>query len=378
MIGKKLKSYLYSVASEFVNPKKIVDIKEINSGHVNDTYLIIMPEREYILQKINSTVFKCPYAMIHNVKEVTEFIRKKVIYEGNNPLRNVLKLVKTKYNQDIVIKNNKYYRMMEFISNSISFNEVPNKEIFKEMGYAIGDFQNLIQGFPVQILDDTIKNFHNTFYRFKELKKAIQKNYHNRKLKVLNEIDFFYQNQNIYDIIINKIKNKEIPIRVTHNDTKISNILFDKSTQKALCLIDLDTVMKGSLLYDYGDALRSGSCIKEDDDNLNNVLINFDYFKAFNLAYLEKVKTIITIEEVKLLYYGYLLMTIEVAMRFLTDYLNGDIYFKINYEEQNLFRTRCQIKMAKEIITNKERILKTIIECLKELDYPKKFIKVMG
>ena len=376
MIGKKQKAFLYSVASEFVNPKKIIEIQEINTGHVNDTYLVIMPESEYILQRINTNVFSSPFGMMHNIKEVTYFLRKKVIYEGNNPSRAVLNIVKTKYNQDLAIKKDKYYRMLEFVSNSMSFDIIPSKELFSEMGRAVGNFQKLIQGFPPHVLDETIQHFHDTPCRYQQLLMSIKINHQNRKEEVKKEIHFFEKNEKLYSIITKKLKNKSIPSRVTHNDTKPSNVLFDKNTSKALCMIDLDTVMKGSIVYDYGDALRVGaSNAREDEKNLEKVTINLDYFKAFTLAFLKEVKDVITASEVELLFYGYLIMTIEVSMRFLTDYLNGDIYFKINYDKHNLVRARNQIKVCEEIISKENEIKKIIDDCLLELEYSKKYFQ---
>ena len=313
---------------------------------------------------------------MHNIKEVTYFLRKKVIYEGNNPSRAVLNIVKTKYNQDLAIKKDKYYRMLEFISNSMSFDIIPSKELFSEMGRAVGNFQKLIQGFPPHVLDETIQHFHDTPFRYKQLLMSIKINHQNRKEEVKKEIYFFEKNEKLYSIITKKLKNKSIPSRVTHNDTKPSNVLFDKSTSKALCMIDLDTVMKGSIVYDYGDALRVGaSNAREDEKNLEKVTINLDYFKAFTLAFLKEVKDVITASEVELLFYGYLIMTIEVAMRFLTDYLNGDIYFKINYDKHNLVRARNQIKVCEEIISKENEIKKIIDDCLLELEYSKKYFQ---
>ena len=333
-----------------------------------------MPNYQYILQRINTNVFKSPFGMMNNIKNITEYIKTKVIYEGENPQRSLLNIVKTKYGEIMCIKYGEYWRMMEYISGSKSYEIIPNKDLFSEVGKAVGRFQNLLKGFPPHLLDETIKHFHDTPYRYKVFLKSLK--YRNKRIEYCDdEIEFLIDHKDLYSHITNKLRTKEIPERVTHNDTKPSNILFDENTEKALCLIDLDTVMKGSILYDYGDALRIGaSLVKEDEEKLELVNIDLDYIESFTYAFLKELKGTITKTEVHNLYYGYLIMTLELSMRFLTDYFNYDKYFKINYEDHNLIRARNQIEVVKKIELNKDKIINRINKCLTSLEYKQEYL----
>ena len=331
------------VLVEFFNIRKITSIERVKDGHINDTYIIHMPEADYILQRINNNVFNSPFGMMHNIIEVTKYIRKKLIFEGCNPQRSVLNPIDNVYGQKISIVESEYWRVMEYISNSKSNELVVSRKQFSEMGKIVGRFQKLLEGFPLNVLDETIKNFHNPQNRYEYLKKMITFDEFKRVSEVKDEISFFHEYKGLYNIINKKLETNIIPYRVTHNDTKPSNILFDKKTEKGLCLIDLDTVMKGSILFDYGDALRIGAVsAREDEIDLRKVKIKLDYINSFTFSFLKEVKKLITPSETSYLYYGYLLMTIEVAMRFLTDYLSGDVYFRIDYEKHNLDRARNQ------------------------------------
>lgn len=366
---------LKDVLSEFFQIDKVISVIKLNEGYINDTYKVVLPECEYILQRINNNVFKSPFGLMHNISEVTKYIRKKLIYEGKNPQRGVLNIVNNKYDQKVLIVNNQYWRVMEYISNSKAYDIVENIDTFSEMGKVIGRFQKMLDGFPQNILDDTIQHFHDTYYRYKEFKKVIKLDEYNLINNCLPEIEYINNHKKIYREITDKLNDGTIPYRVTHNDTKPSNVLFDQEDNKALCLIDLDTVMRGSLVYDYGDALRIGATgSKEDERDLEKVKIRLDYIEAFTYAFLKEVKGLITKSEVENLYNGYFIMTIEVAMRFLTDYLAGNKYFKVNYDDHNLIRSKNQIKLCIDIEKNKENIIKIINSSLKKLYYPKDYI----
>lgn len=365
------------VLKEFLNLDKVVDIVELKGGHINSTYLVTMPEAKYILQQINHYVFTSPYGMMHNIDEVTDYIRRQLIFEGYDPDKHILYAIKTIYGQLLCIRDDEYWRCMKYIDNSTAYNRIETPELMYEVGYAIGNFQRLLEGFHTRVLDDTIKHFHDTPYRFDTFKNAVKIDRMHRVKNCQEEIDFILNNSDDFDIVVRSIEEKTIPRRVTHNDTKPSNILIDNNTKKALCLIDLDTVMRGSIVYDYGDALRIGcSTAEEDDNNLDNVQIDYELFTAFNKGFLKEVRGVIVPNEVSLLYYGFFLMTMEVGMRFLTDYLDGDKYFKVSYREHNLVRAKNQLKMAKVILENEAKLKGIIKNCLIELEYEEIYLNI--
>lgn len=361
---------LRKVASEYVNVDKIVEIQEINSGHINSTFLLVMPEAKYILQKINTHVFNSPFGIMHNIKEITEHIRKKVIYEGKDPNRCVLNIVKTKFDQVLAIRGDNYWRCMQYISGGSTYELVEDEAMFYEVGRAVGEFQNLLDGFHTRVLDETIRHFHDTPHRYDHFKDIVKIDRVDRCKECVDDIAFVTSREKYMDRITAKIKSKAIPKRVTHNDTKLSNVMIDDQSKKALCLIDLDTVMVGSLLYDYGDALRLGaSTALEDESDLSKVSISLSLFESFTEGFLLETKNIITPEEVRSLYDGYLLMTFEVGMRFLDDYLDGDRYFRVDYPQHNLIRSRNQFKLVEEIERNEENIKMIINKLLKKLEF---------
>ncbi|MDD3170808.1 MAG: aminoglycoside phosphotransferase family protein [Bacilli bacterium] len=375
MNNKEMPTELRKVADEFLNSEKILEIIEIESGHINQTFMVVMPECNYILQQINTHVFNSPFGMMHNIKEVTEHIRKKVIYEGRDPNRAVLNIVTSRLNQDVVIYRNKYWRCMQYISGAKTYDVIESPQMFLEVGRAVGEFQTLLSDFHTRILDDTISHFHDTPYRYERFQDIVKLDKCNRVKDCQEEINFIISHSDIFPSIVTKLEKKIIPQRVTHNDTKLSNVMIDDETGKALCLIDLDTVMKGSILYDYGDALRIGASIAaEDEVNLDKVKISLELIEAFTRGFLSEVKDIIKPAETDALYDGYLIITCEIAMRFLDDYLDGDLYFRTTHSTHNLERARNQIKLVKEIESSEREIKALIKRVLKELDYSEEFL----
>ena len=374
MLNKRTYAKVRKVAKEFLNVDMIKEITELKGGHINSTYLIKMPEAQYILQQINNEVFVSPFGMMHNIQLITEHIKKKIIYDGKNPNRCVLNIVRTTYDQVLCVRDNEYWRCLQFIDNSTAYEHLDSPEMFEEMGRVVGEFQDLLEGFHTRILDETIPHFHDTPFRYKHFLNTVKIDPCDRAKDVKDEIDFIKSNRNIYPTIVKWIEDHTIPRRVTHNDTKPSNVLIDDTTGKALCLIDLDTVMRGSLLYDYGDALRIGcSTAPEDEKDLSKVSIDLSMFTAFTRGFLKAIKKIITKEEVRGLFLGFKIITCEIAMRFLDDYIDGDHYFKIAYPEHNLVRARCQIQMVKELDNKEEEIHHIINNILTELEYDESF-----
>ena len=357
------------IAQNFKLKGNIVEIKENNTGNINKTYIITTKYKEkshkYILQKINTTVFNEPYLLMQNIENVTEYYKKYLEQNNEDIERGTLSVIKTNNNTNLYrTKNDEYYRMYNYIENAKTYDKSENAEIFYNVGKAFGRFVKILDNYPMDKLNETIPNFHNSKARLNEFLKDIKKDPCNRVKEVLKEIAYIIQRQDELNTIVDLIKKGEIPERVTHNDTKINNVLIDEKTNKAICVIDLDTVMPGSALYDFGDAIRSGAATTfEDDPNLDNVGINMEYFKKFTEAYLSETKEILTKSEIENLALSCRIMTLELAMRFLNDYINGDTYFKCNYEGHNLVRAKNQIKLVEQMEKNYEEMVEIVKNC---------------
>lgn len=365
-----------SVLSDYFNVDNILEVIPYGNGHINKTYLVIFPTCKYIIQKLNSNVFENPFAVTHNIEIVTSHIKRRVIYDGKDERSCVLSNIQTKYGQTMAIVNNDYWRCVRFIEEGITYEHTSDLKIFEEAGVAVGQFQRHVDSLNSKLLVDTIKHFHDTPYRYNRFLDVVKIDRTSRVKNCINEIKYVNNHKDNISIIVTLLREKKIPRRVTHNDTKLNNIMIDKKTKKALGLIDLDTVMNGTLLYDYGDALRLGASLaKEDEVDLSKVGINYKMFKAFSKGYLRELKGIIKDEEIKHLIDGYFLMCFEVGLRFLTDYIDGDNYFVLNSIQKqtrpdiNLERARNQLKLSNEVLTNKKKLTDILNEVLKELKY---------
>lgn len=377
----RTKEYLYKVCEEFFDTRNIIDIKELTTGNINETYIVEFPKCRYILQLLNAHVYYSPIGVMNNTRLIVDHIRKKCVYEGKNPHRSVLNFVKTRFNQDLAIVNNEYWRCCEFIDNAYSLERNISDMEFYEIGKAVGNFQYLLRDFTPNVLDDTIRHFHDTVYRFERFKEVIELDKYNRVKECLPEICFIFKRSKKFNIITDKLEKGIIPKRVTHNDTKATNVMLDKDTKKYLCLIDLDTVMQGSLLYDYGDALRYGASLcSEEETDISKINIDLNLFRAFTRGFLEELRPIktkentklaITSEEINLLYESLWIITIELGMRFLHDYIDGDKYFRKDEKRKkhNLERARNQLQLVLKL-EEQEKTMKDIIDqILIELDY---------
>lgn len=339
-------SILQEVLDAFGIKEKVVPY---GNGHINDTYCSV--SAKYIIQRINTDVFQDADALMGNIERVTEFLKKKIIAEGGDPERETLTVVKTvdgkpyyKFDDDNV------FRVYLCIGQTYTIESDKTPEDMYNAGKGFGKFQQMLADFDAESLNETIVDFHNTPKRVEALKQAIAEDRAGRVDSVRVEIDFALKNAEFSDIVVNGIKSGDIPLRVTHNDTKINNILYDEQSGEAIAVIDLDTVMPGSMLYDFGDALRMGaSTAAEDETNLDDVRFDKECFEAFARGYLAETKSVMSPMELELLPFSVKLLTYECGTRFLTDYLNGDIYFKIHRENHNLDRARNQFKLVSEI-----------------------------
>jgi len=338
-------------------------IKNYGNGHINDTYCTEEPR--YILQRINTNVFKNPDELMQNIENVTDFLRKKIIDNYGDPERETMTVIKTSDGKNYYeVDKDNVFRLYKFISGTKTIESGATAKDMFSAGKGFGNFTKMLDDFPIDTLFETIKDFHNTPKRVEALKEAIEKDIAERRRYVEKEIDFALRNAEFAGKVTDGLASGEIPLRVTHNDTKINNILFDEKSGEALCVIDLDTVMPGSMLYDFGDALRIGaSTAAEDETDLGKVHFDETIFKAFAKGYIGEVKDVMTKKEAELFAFSVKLMTYECGIRFLTDHLNGDTYFKIHRENHNLDRARNQFKLVEEI-AKKEDILNGIVKDL--------------
>ena len=346
-----------SVAEKFCLQGDVTDICPYGEGHINLTLLVTTTEKRYILQKMNTRVFTDPDSLMANICGVTEHLKARGI--------ETLNVVPTKAGAQF-LKEDACYRVYDFIENTVTYQSASDKEVFKNSGKAFGEFQNYLAEFDASKLTETIKRFHDTPKRFADFKAALDANAFDRAKDCKEEIDFILSHEKTYGIAMEALKDGSLPLRVTHNDTKLNNILMDAETGAARAVIDLDTIMPGSMLFDFGDSIRFGaSTAAEDEKDLTKVHFDIELFKAYAEGYCGAVKDSITKKEAELLPYGAYLMTIECGMRFLADYLSGDTYFATKYEGHNLIRCRTQIRLASEMEAQFDAMGKIIADILK-------------
>lgn len=347
------------IANKFMIEGRIDTIMPFGNGHINNTFLVTTSNKRYILQRI-SDAFDVTLLM-KNIDAVTSFMALK----SDNPDRQ-MKLIHTSDNKNYYSDESGNYRMYTFVEGSICLEAPESTNDFYESALAFGNFQKMLEDFPAETLFEPIKDFHNTPNRYKIFKETILKDKMDRVKEVKEEIDFALSREKEAGILQNLRDTGKLPTRVTHNDTKLNNVLFDKDTRKSLCVIDLDTVMPGLSLYDFGDAIRFGAATaKEDEKDLSKMTVNLDMFRAFTRGYLQSCN--LTDEEIENIVLGAKTMTLECGVRFLTDYLDGDNYFRTSYAGQNLDRCRTQFKLVGEIEKNTEKMGKIVKEELSKI-----------
>lgn len=326
------------------------------SGLINNTFILTFEkdngeEIMYSLQRVNTKVFTKPYQLMDNIVGVTKHLRDKIIAAGGNPDRETLNFIPAingKYGFED--RDGSFWRTYRYVDKVIAHNKIDRPGLFRNAGVGFGHFQNLLADYPSVELFETIPSFHNTVNRYYKLMDAVQKNIMGRADEVREEIEFYKAHKDYCKIILDGLADGSIPLRVTHNDTKLNNVLMDAETDKAVCVIDLDTIMPGSALYDFGDAIRFGAnSATEDEPNLDIVHFVPERFEEFTDGFLSEVAGTFTEAEISNLANAAIIMTMECGIRFLTDYLEGDVYFHIDRPSHNLDRTRTQIRMIQEM-----------------------------
>ena len=360
---------LQEIVSNFCYEGTTVSAKPYGNGHINDTFCLEneLPDeskKRYILQRMNKDIFLKPVELMENVMGVTSWIRKKIIAAGGDPERETLNVILSKDGKSYYLdEKGEYWRSYTFIEDATCFDQVENPEDFYNSAVSFGNFQRLLADYPAETLHETIVNFHNTIDRMQKFKKAVAEDICGKAGSIRKEITFVLERENDTRIICDALRDKQIPLRVTHNDTKLNNIMIDNTTGKGLCVIDLDTVMPGSALYDYGDSIRFGaSTAAEDEKDLSKVSCDMELFKIYTKGYIEGCGGSLTDHEIMLLPMGAKLMTFECGIRFLTDYLEGDAYFKIHREGQNLDRARTQFKLVADMEEKWDEMIATVKE----------------
>lgn len=343
-----------------------VGCKELSTGNINNTFLVDYvrdgEEKKYIVQRINKTVFKNPELVMSNIINVTHYVRKNIIKKELSTKRFVLRAFLSTTGEPFVKdEEGEYWRCYRFIPNAITYDSTDNLEIIENAGMAFGRFQNCLDGFDASTLYISIPDFHNTIKRYELFKETVKKDSHGRAAALWKEIDLLLSFEEQATRLQGYLDKGAIPLRVTHNDTKCNNVSFDKTTGEALAVLDLDTVMPGAVAYDFGDAIRFiANTALEDDPDLRKVSLNLEKYEAFTKGFISELKDNLTDLEKSTMNLGVFTMTVELAVRFLTDYIMGDVYFKTRYPGHNLDRAHNQIALAKDIYEKQDRMDKIL------------------
>lgn len=330
----------------------IVSVNQITAGLINATYLIETDKSEkYILQKINTFVFKKPDELMENIVGVTKHITEKIKEAGGDYKRENLNFLPCKsgeyYFRD---ENDGSWRLYIYVDEALTYNKPKSNDTFRNAGRSFGRFMKLLDGYPAETLHETIKNFHYTPARYENFLKATEADIKGRKALCQDEIQFVVDHKADTHKLTDLIAEGVLPLRVTHNDTKLNNVLFDINTDKGICVIDLDTIMPGLSLYDFGDSIRSGANkAAEDEADLSKVGIDLSLFEVYVDGFLSETAESLNDAEIENLAFGAKLMTFECGMRFLTDYLEGDVYFRTTHPEHNIIRARNQFKLVADM-----------------------------
>ena len=357
---KPTNEQVLAVCSYFAFEGSVANVEVCGNGHINITYVITMEEgKRYILQVLNTAIFKDPVGVMNNIVAVTDHIRAGLIRAGEDAERGTLQVIYTTDGKNGCVDDaGRFWRAYAFVEGTVCRLTMDSAETFTRVGEAFGDFQRRLADFDASVLIESIPNFHNTKNRYANFLAALEKNASGRAHLVENEIKFVTDRAEKCALIVDALADGSLPLRVTHNDTKLSNILLDETTEEAVCIIDLDTVMPGSSLYDFGDSIRSGATsAAEDEPDLSKVQFLPHMFEAYARGFIKGCGGALTEKEIAMLPIGGYMLTLETGIRFLTDYLDGDTYFHTDYPEHNLVRARTQFKLVADMEA-----------CMEELD----------
>ena len=355
------------VIEEFDFAGELTECIPYGNGHINDTYRLTFRVGEkvnrYILQRMNKSIFTDPVGLMENISGVTSWLKKKILENGGDAERETLNIVNDRAGAPYFVdKEGEYWRAYLFIEDATCFDQVENDEDFYQSAVGFGTFQQLLAEFPAEKLHETIPNFHNTPDRYRAFLETLERDPMRRAAQVQPEIEFALARQSEMAALQTALKAGELPLRVTHNDTKLNNVLLDAKTRKALCVIDLDTVMPGSSLYDFGDSIRFGAATAaEDERDLSRMEMSLERFHVFTRGYVRSCPGL-TQKELELLPLGAKTMTMECGVRFLTDYLDGDHYFAVHRDGQNLDRARTQFRLVADMEKKWNEMQKIVAE----------------
>ncbi|HCO94717.1 MAG TPA: mucin desulfatase [Phycisphaerales bacterium] len=351
-----------SIAANFNLTGRLIRSEPFGSGHINDTYCLTCEkdgrQLNYILQRINHQVFKKPPEMMENIRRVTNHIRRKLQEQQSKLTSRQLIVIETKDGADFHSGDNgNYWRVYNRIENAVTYDTMESPELAYEAARMFGWFAAMLTDLPGPPLHETIPDFHATPKRFKTFMEVLRQDPCNRAKEAKTEIDFVLENAGICDVLLNHAAKGEIPVRITHNDTKINNVMLDEKTHEGVCVIDLDTVMPGLSLYDFGDMVRTATNPAEEDErDLSKVTMRMPIFEMLLKGFAEETHSFLTPAEKKNMAFAGKLITFEQMIRFLADHLAGDIYYKIHREGHNLDRCRTQMKMVQSIISQEEQM----------------------
>ncbi len=347
---------LQEVLSAYAFPCPPAGAVRYGLGHINDTYCVLVQPREgdcirYILQRISSAAFHHPDQLMENMLGVTTYLRDRILSAGGDPLRETLTILPTADGKPwYTDSEGRAWRLMPFVEGTDCLQSAATPELFAASARAFGRFQKMLGGYPAHTLYEVIPHFHDTVDRFRKFKEALAADKLGRAKDVQTEIEFVLDREADCAVALDALARGELPLRVTHNDTKLNNVLLDRVTGEGICVIDLDTVMPGLSINDFGDSIRFGAnhCA-EDEQDLSKVNFDISLFETYARGFLEGADGSLTETEIRYLPWGARLMTLECGIRFLTDYLDGDHYFRISRPEHNLDRCRTQFKLVADM-----------------------------